>query len=131
MNEPRNTSDAGVAASAATERLPDALALTRALFGRFVRHVPMWMVVQDSGRDTVTFVGASRDPALHYGSRRTHQLILGELVVRPHFVIESDQFRGYGLTSLLTSGAHLDEWVAGGHIVCDPIGRFQVHGRAP
>lgn len=85
----------------------------------------MWMVVQDSAHDGVLFVGASRNPALRYGSSRTHQLILGELIVRPHFVIESDQFRGHGLSSLLKDGANLDDWVAGGHIVCDPIGRFQ------
>lgn len=125
MNEPRNASDAASAAFAATDLVPDALALARALFGRFICHVPMWMVVQDSAHDGVTFVGASRNPALRYGSSRIHQLILGEVIVRPHFVLESDQFRGHGLTSLLKRGANLDDWVTGGHIVCDPIGRFQ------
>lgn len=124
MNEPLDTSDVGGTARARSDLLPDGLALTRALFGRFARHVPMWMVVQDS-REAATFVGASSDPALRYGSRRTHQLILGELIVRPHFVIESDQFRGHGLTSLLMNGANLEDWIAGGQIVCDPIGRFQ------
>lgn len=84
----------------------------------------MWMIVQNSG-ETTTFVGASRDPALRYGSRLTHQMIVGELIVRPHFVIESDQFRGHGLTSLLKDGANLADWLAGGQLVCDPIGRFQ------
>jgi hypothetical protein len=102
----------------------DALSLTRALFGPFARHVPMWMIVQHTAADSVCFVGASRDLRLRYGSTMTHQLILGELIVRPHFVVESDEFRGLGIAGLLTQAPDLDEWTAHGRIVCDPIGRF-------
>lgn len=104
--------------------LPDAPTLMRALYGHYARQIPVWMVAQESGPDAVCFVGASRDPGLRFGSTMTHQLILGELIVRPHFVIESNRFRGHGMSGFLTHCPDLDEWAAHGRIVCDPIGRF-------
>jgi hypothetical protein len=69
-----------------------------ALYGPDARHVPAWMYVQDQGGGTVALVGASRTPdeahPLRYGSQRTHQLIVGEVIVRPHYVIASDALIG-------------------------------------
>jgi hypothetical protein len=81
--------------------------MLRALLGERARHVPAWLYVQDQGAGLVAFVGASRNPLaaaahpLRYGSERTHQLIVGELVVRPHRVIATDLLRGHGLASLV------------------------------
>lgn len=104
--------------------LGDEEAMMQALFGRFARRVPMWVVVQDAGTDGVTFVGASRDPRLRFGSTMTHQLIVGEMVVRPHVAIESDRYQGLGLSGFVKHGADLEEWFANGQLLCDPIGRF-------
>lgn len=85
----------------------DGVDYTAVVFGRHARHVPAWLYVQDAGPGMVSFVGASRVDALahplRYGSTLTHQLIVGELVVRPHTVHTTDQLRGVGLAALMTS----------------------------
>ncbi|HKT05668.1 MAG TPA: hypothetical protein VJT31_39650 [Rugosimonospora sp.] len=78
----------------------------RILLGDNARHVPAWMYVQDQGKGVVSFVGASRVPdlaahPLRYGSRRTHQFLVGELVVRPHMLLATDALRGTGLSNLV------------------------------
>lgn len=78
--------------------------MTKVLFGENARHVPAWLYVQGEG-GMVSFVGASRMPhldehPLRYASQRTHQFIVGELVVRPHLVVATDTLRGMGLASL-------------------------------
>jgi hypothetical protein len=84
---------------------------TRVLFGEHAVHVPAWLVVQDGGDGLVSFVGASRAGVeslaaglhpLRYGSSKEHQLIVGEIVVRPHRVTASDARRGSGLAGLAT-----------------------------
>lgn len=61
------------------------------------------MYVQDLDKDSVSFVGASRSKGLTYGSPRTHQFLLGELVFRPHLVLATDKLKGHGLAALATS----------------------------
>jgi hypothetical protein len=84
---------------------------TKAIFGQHAVHVPAWLVVQDSGKGLVSFVGASKVGVesfaaglhpLRYGSSKTHQLVVGEIIVRPHRVTTSDNRRGSGLASLAT-----------------------------
>lgn len=88
---------------------------TQALYGQHARHVPAWMYVQDGGTGIVSFVGASKVNVeqhlagvhpLRYGSTRTHQLIVGEIIVRPHLVVATDDLRGMGLAGLATN----DHW---------------------
>jgi hypothetical protein len=54
----------------------------------------------------VSFVGGSRtdapDHPLRYGSRRTHQFLLGDLIVRPRLAVATDTLRGQGLAALVT-----------------------------
>lgn len=92
------------------------------------RHVPAWMYVQTAADGTVSFVGASRvDRPVHplrYGSDRTHQLIVGELIVRPHYVIGTDVLRGHGLGGLATQGPDLASYLTDGELILDPYGRF-------
>lgn len=98
------------------------------MFGEHAVHVPAWLYVQHQGDDIVTFVGSSRVPDPHplrYGSQRTHQLILGEIVVRPHWVLGTDALQGNGLGSLATDGHDLRGLLRDGELVLDPFGRFQ------
>ncbi|MET9394706.1 hypothetical protein ABZY20_30590 [Streptomyces sp. NPDC006624] len=100
------------------------------------RHVPAWMYVQRAGDGTVSFVGSSRvsepgghvrdaDHPLHYGSARTHQLIVGELVVRPHFIVGTDVLRGQGLGGIAALGGHdLARYLGCGDVVLDPYGKL-------
>lgn len=92
-------------------------------FGQHAIHIPAWMIVQDQGAVTA-FVGATKDPQIRYGSDKPHQLVLGELIVRPHLIMASDEFVGYGLNGLAT-GANMefDKWVRG-DLIADPIGRL-------
>jgi len=110
-----------------TDRESDAY--TRALYGQFARHVPTWFWVQDGG-DVAIIAGASRgiDGATHplrYGSKMTHQFILGEIIVRPHLVFETDHYIGSGISALLTSGVDAAELSQHGNVICDPFGRFK------
>lgn len=83
--------------------LYDGIDTARLMYGENARHVPVWMYVQDGGNGMVTFVGASNvgEPhPLRYGSVRTHQFIVGEVIVRPHLVVATDTLRGLGLAGL-------------------------------
>lgn len=78
-----------------------------ATLGSRARHVPAWMYVQDQGDGVVSFVGASRTAVpvhpLRYGSDKTHQFILGEIIVRPHLVVATNDLVGMGLAGLATN----------------------------
>jgi hypothetical protein len=93
---------------------------TKAMFGQHARHIPMWMKVQDQGDGTVIFAGSSKKGTpIRYGSNRTHQLILGEMIVRPHLVCASDEFKGCGVDGLLTE-MDIDTWIK--EILIDNMG---------
>jgi hypothetical protein len=96
----------------------------RVMFGENARHVPMFMYVQDAGPGGVSFVGASALPAevahpLRYGSRREHQIIVGDMVVRPRTAVATDALQGYGLSALITQGlaADMAEIMAHGEVL--------------
>lgn len=104
----------------------------KVLFGQHAVHVPMWMWVRHQGTqdgDTiVSFVGASRVTGaahpLRYGSERTHQLVVGELLVRPHVVLGTDEHRGYGLAGLANRGSvNIETLMEDGDLVLDIGGR--------
>jgi hypothetical protein len=84
---------------------------TSALYGEHALHVPAWLYVQNQGPDIVSFVGASRIEGvgaghpLRYGSERTHQLIIGEMIIRPRLALGTDALRGEGLGQLVTHPA--------------------------
>jgi hypothetical protein len=90
----------------------------RVFFGENAVHVPAWMYVQNQGQGVVSFVGGSRTPAAahpaRYGSERTHQLIVGELLIRPHAIVATDALRGMGLASLVTNGHDVTEMLRNG-----------------
>lgn len=95
---------------------------SKVMFGQHAVHVPAWFWVQDGGPHNVVIAGASRMPAPHplrYGSERTHQLIVGEMVVRPHLVIGTDEKRGAGISGMLTDNGLWGD----PDIILDPFGR--------
>ncbi len=98
--------------------------------------VSVHFIVQDQGPGVVSFVGASRidkdhipsrnipgnreEPGhpLRYGSKETHQLIVGDLIVIPKVVIGSNKFTGHGLAGLATSAlGDPDGWTDGNIII--------------
>lgn len=77
------------------------------MFGEGARRASMYMYAQDAGEGCVSFIGASRMKStglpnpLRYGSERTHQLVIGDVIVIPKAVIGTDALRGSGLSSLI------------------------------
>lgn len=114
--------------SIATSLYGDDQSAARIMFGENARHVPMWMYVQDAGNGVISFVGASRIAQdahpLRYGSERTHQFVLGEIIVRPQLVIATDTLRGTGLAGLAISGHDLRRMLTAGELLlCTPSAR--------
>jgi len=99
--------------------------MTRAMFGQYARHVPAWVVIQDMGEAGVIIVGASRSQDLRYDDNHIHQLILGELIVRPHCVIGSNHLVGSGAAGLLHADNDLRAWAEHGTVICDPMGKIR------
>lgn len=115
--------------------LYDGVDMTRVMFGENARHVPAWMYVQDLGEGAVSFVGASRVPEpgphpLRYSSRRAHQFIVGELVVRPHIIVATDELRGSGLSSLATGDHNVRKMLRKGEVLLGDAGQIQWIRRA-
>jgi hypothetical protein len=94
----------------------------RELYGEHARHGTGWLYVQNQGQGVVSFVGASSQHGVaehqfRYGSRREHQFVLGEVIIRPHLVIATDALRGTGLSGLATGAHDLRGMLADGEIV--------------
>ncbi|MFK0142506.1 hypothetical protein [Streptomyces murinus] len=106
---------------------PTEAALAHIALDPHVRHVPAWLYVQNAGDGTVSFVGSSRvrtdeEHPLRYGSNRSHQLLVGELLVRPHYALDTNVLRGQGLGGLATTHHDLDRLLSDGEILLDPHG---------
>ena len=100
---------------------PNTKAYTQMMYGVHAVHVPCWMFTQDSTEDIVSFIGASKSLDLRFGGQKEQRLVLGEIIVRPHFVIESDIYRGYGLGGLVT--ADKEEFIRApdANVLLDPL----------
>ena len=69
------------------------------MYGENSIHVPMWMKTINQNPVTA-FVGASKDISLKKEDF-VHTLYLGEIIVRPHYAIATDRYKGYGAQGLL------------------------------
>lgn len=72
----------------------------KAMFGCYSMQVPINIIVQKHNDIVCSIIGQSNS-ILAYGSKMTHQLIMGDAVIRPHAIIESNAFRGYGSAGLM------------------------------
>lgn len=99
---------------------------TRVLFGESARQAPAWLYVQDQGDGLVSFVGASHVPEtahpLRYGSERSHQFVVGEIILRPVMVLGTDTRRGDGFAGLATNHHDLDHMLTNGEYIIKPGG---------
>jgi hypothetical protein len=78
--------------------------------------------VQSQGPGVVSFVGSTRvtpgDPhPLRFGSERTHQLVVGDLTLRPRLVVATDTLRGMGLSGLATHQHDIPAMLRNGEIL--------------
>lgn len=94
-----------------------------ALFGGSAVSVPFNAVVQ-ADRETKTvmmMVVIKGDDALKlmHGSENTHQLIIGDAVIRPHLVFESNHLEGVGMGGIARSGFDPEDWLSNGRCLLD------------
>lgn len=87
---------------------------TRVVMGDKAFKVAMNLIVQTypDGKAAGVFQTAHGLP-LHFGSKRSHILVLGDMIYRPRMVIASDAMRGMGISHLFTHGFSPDEWATG------------------
>ncbi len=103
--------------------------MTRAMFGQHAIHIPINIIVQRTddekeGRIIGVFQTSSGEPLL-FGSKKTHQLIMGDCVIRPHLVAESDAFIGHGISGIMRSGwTDIEGWIGNkGGVILNPLGK--------
>lgn len=101
--------------------------MTKVMFGQNAIHIPIWLVAQSNREQGVMLAGASRSVLPMYGSDKIHALILGEVIVRPHIVIATNDFVGTGIDGFWTSLPSAEEWLANGDILVDTaVGRKEI-----
>ena len=93
----------------------------RMMFGENAVHLPINIINQPDHKGGHTFgVFQMKHPAfeqLSFGGKKTHQLILGDMVIRSRIVLDSDHLQGVGLAGLATQGFDLPGWVENGNIL--------------
>lgn len=99
--------------------LYDGIDMTKVMFGQHAVHIPMWMVIQNQRDDGVAIAGASRSPAPMFGSDKIHVMVLGEIVIRPHLVLASNEFAGRGIGGFWTDMVTPEDWVKHGEVIID------------
>lgn len=97
----------------------DDMDYTKVMFGIHAMHVPCQLILQDQGRTPdgryltlVAGVIATTEPLLSEPAREArcmHELIVGDMVIRPHGKWASKKFQGYGIAGLLMGEAMFPE----------------------
>lgn len=100
--------------------------MTRAMYGQNAIHVPLNLIVQNMGEGKVTGVfQTTAGLPMMFGSIMTHQLIMGDVIIRPHLVMETNALRGAGFSALARDGfQNVEEWM-NGNVLLDPMGRLK------
>jgi hypothetical protein len=98
--------------------------MTQAMYGQDARHVAFNVVLQDQGEGKAAIVGTtSFAKTMGYGFKKNHCLLLCDVIIRPHLVIESNHLRGVGLAGIVTSSSMsgVSEWVRKGNILVNNL----------
>ena len=90
---------------------------TKVMYGQNAIHIPAWMVIQNQEEGGVIIAGASKSTKPMYGSGKTHVLILGEIIIRPHYAVGSNDFEGQGAAGFWTNLPGAGEWLKNGDIL--------------
>ncbi len=88
---------------------------TQAMFGVHAMHLPAQILLQDAGKTatgqylvSAVMIASSTVPilsAVALESNSPHELIVGDIVIRPHGKWTGRNYIGYGLGGLITSEA--------------------------
>ncbi len=96
--------------------------MAKVVMGQNAFQVAFNMIVQtyDDGTAAGVFQTRHGEP-LRAGSKRSHVLMLGDMIYRPRVIIASDAFRGSGIKGLLMDGfAQMDKWIDTGDQILVP-----------
>lgn len=95
-------------------------AYIQAMFGKHAFRVPMNFIIQGDINNPAQISGVwqGESPEMKkmlFNSKKAHQLILGDIVIRPHLVLETDAFIGMGINGIYKDGFRdLDKWITHG-----------------
>jgi hypothetical protein len=87
----------------------------RAMMGENARRAAGWVVIQDAGttedgRPIHCIVGVVVGDLRHEaGKGHTHEMVHGEVTIRPRAAYAGDKYRGHGAAAILTSDAYQPE----------------------
>jgi hypothetical protein len=89
--------------------------MIQAMFGQNARRAAGWVAIQDAGqmpdgRPIYAVCGVVTGELRHEdGKGFTHEMVHGEVIIRPHAAYAGDSFKGHGIAGLLKSDAHEPE----------------------
>ncbi len=91
------------------------------IMGESAVQTPFNFVRQKADDTHGLILGQEHGVALAFGSNATHVLVMGDMIFRPHLVIESEHLVGMGAAGIITSSSFADihEWVAKGRKIFD------------
>ncbi len=97
---------------------------TQLLFGKNAMTIPFNAVIQGDPKNkqvlAIVLIQGDHALKLMYNSKLTHQLIIGDAVIRPHIIVESNHLRGAGVTGIVTSGlSSMEDWINQGNLLLD------------
>ncbi len=96
---------------------------TKAIMGENAVHIPFNFVRQVVDEKRGLILGQETGIKLAFGSRFSHVLVQGDMIFRPHLVIEDDSetLQGMGASGIITSSAFYDsgEWLQSGRVLID------------
>ena len=93
------------------------------MFGANAVHIPFNFVRQEVERKNPKglILGQEIGNQLSFGSKMPHVMVKGDMIFRPHLVIESEMCQGMGAGGIITSRAFcsIEEWRENGNVLID------------
>ncbi len=92
---------------------------TQAIMGENAVQVPFNFVRQSVDNARGLILGQNNGVELAFGSEAPHVMVLGDMIFRPHIVIESEHLIGVGAAGIITSSSFCDieEWANRGKVI--------------
>ena len=97
---------------------------TKLIMGKDAISVPFNFIRQECDEDKGLILGQETGIKLAFGSTMPHVLVLGDMVFRPHVVIESKHCVGMGAAAIITSSFDVSEWIRNGDIILNKYNRI-------
>ncbi len=91
------------------------------VMGENAVQTPFNFVRQKADDNHGLILGQEHGISLAFGSDASHILVMGDMIFRPHLVIESEHCVGMGAAGIITSSSFGDikQWIDNGRLVLD------------